>query len=215
MDYYTLERKKLIDRLVDEGYLETPIVIDAMMKVSRENFLPEGMKDYAYVDSPQPIGQGQTISAPHMVAIMTEKLQLGVDDVVLEIGSGSGYQAAVLATIAKKGFIYTIERIPNLVESARKNIASCGIKNVEVIPSDGTLGYALKAPYDRIIVTAAAPRIPKALVEQLKDPGLMLIPVGNRFIQDLIEVKKGNGKTTERNHGGCVFVPLIGEDGWR
>ena len=215
MDYYARERKKLVERLVDEGYLKTPHAIDAMMNVAREKFLPTGMESYAYVDSPQPIGEGQTISAPHMVAIMTEKLQLREGDAVLEIGSGSGYQAAILATIAHKGFVNTIERIPGLVEFARRNIASCGIKNIEVTPSDGTLGYALKAPYDRIIVTAAAPRIPKALVEQLKDPGLMLIPVGNRFLQELIEVRKEKSKVTERNHGGCVFVPLIGEDGWR
>lgn len=214
MDYDS-ERRRLIDNLISEGYLNTDKVIDAMLAIPREKFVPEGLKMRAYADCPLPIGEGQTISAPHMVAIMTERLQLGEDHVVLEIGSGSGYQAAILAIIAKKGFVYTIERVPRLVEFARNNIDSCGIKNVEVIPSDGTLGYSKKSPYDRIIVTAAAPKVPKALVEQLKDDGLMLIPVGNRFIQNLIEIRKEKNEVVEKNHGGCVFVPLIGEDGWR
>lgn len=214
MDYDS-ERRRLIDNLISEGYLNTDKVIDAMLAIPREKFVPEGLKMRAYADCPLPIGEGQTISAPHMVAIMTERLQLGEDHVVLEIGSGSGYQAAILAIIAKKGFVYTIERVPRLVEFARNNIDSCGIKNVEVIPSDGTLGYSKKSPYDRVIVTAAAPKVPKALVEQLKDDGLMLIPVGNRFIQNLIEIRKEENEVVEKNHGGCVFVPLIGEDGWR
>ncbi|MBM3309174.1 MAG: protein-L-isoaspartate(D-aspartate) O-methyltransferase [Candidatus Altiarchaeales archaeon] len=213
MDYVS-ERKRLVDNLVSEGYLETQSVIDAMLKIPRERFVPEAMRNSAYADCPLPIGEGQTISAPHMVAIMTEKLQLGENHVVLEVGSGSGYQAAVLAEIAKHGFIYTIERVPTLVEYARNNLRFCGIRNVEIVPSDGTLGYSKKAPYDRIIVTAAAPKIPKALVSQLKEDGLLLIPVGNRFLQTLVEVRKEKGKVFEKNHGGCVFVPLIGEDGW-
>ena len=214
MDYLS-ERKRLVDALVCEGYLKTQKVVDAMLKVPRELFVPEEIRESAYADCPLPIGGGQTISAPHMVAIMTEKLQLEVDSIVLEVGSGSGYQAAVIAEIAKNGFVYTIERVPSLVGYAKNNLSCCGLRNVEVIPSDGTLGFKEKAPYDRIIVTAAAPRIPKALVEQLKDDGLLLIPVGDRFLQNLIEVRKEKGKIVERNHGGCVFVPLIGLDGWK
>lgn len=209
------QRRRLVEGLVSQGYLKTKAVIDAMLIVPREIFVPEDLKASAYADTPLPIGHGQTISAPHMVAIMTEKLQLRVDSIVLEIGAGSGYQATVLAGIAKEGFIYTVERIPSLVEIARRNLGLCGVENVEVIASDGTLGYKEKSPYDRIIVTAAAPKIPKALVKQLKDGGLLLIPVGDRFLQTLIEVRKEEDRVVEKSHGGCVFVPLVGEDGWR
>lgn len=212
---YPIQRRKLVDDLVSEGYLNTSSVIEAMMSVPRELFVPDYMKMSAYDDTPLPIGNGQTISAPHMVAIMTEKLGLSEDSLVLEVGSGSGYQAAVIALVARKGFVYTVERIPNLVELARRNLSACGIRNVEIMQGDGSIGYPEKSPYDRIIVTAAAPRIPKALVEQLKDGGVMLIPVGNRFLQNLIEVRKEGNRTVEVNHGGCVFVPLIGEEGWR
>jgi protein-L-isoaspartate(D-aspartate) O-methyltransferase len=213
MDYVT-SRKRLVDRLVSEGYLNTKSVIEAMLSVPRELFVPEAAKESAYDDCALPIGERQTISAPHMVAMMTERLRLSVDSLVLEVGSGSGYQAAILACIANKGFIYTLERIPKLAEYARNNLSRCGVKNVEVIEADGTTGYAEKSPYDCIIVTAAAPKIPKALVKQLKDGGLLLIPVGNRFLQSLVEVRKEGDKTVEVNHGGCVFVPLIGADGW-
>ena len=204
------ERKNLIESLKQRGYLSKPEVIEAMLKVERHKFVPKDLQDQAYVDTPLPIGQEQTISAPHMVAIMSETLDVKPNHKILEIGTGSGYQAAVLAEIAKNGKIYTIERIPELAKQAKKNLAKCGYKNIEVIMANGTLGYELKAPFDRIIVTAGALNVPQVLVDQLKDGGKMLIPVGGRFFQDLILVEKRAGKITKKNLGGCMFVPLIG-----
>lgn len=204
---YETERKNLIESLKEKGYLSSPQVIEAMLKVERHNFVPENLKDEAYLDTPLPIGQGQTISAPHMVAIMTEALDIKPDHKILEIGTGSGYQATVLAEIAKKGKVYTVERIPELAEQAKKNLA--GYKNVEVIIANGTLGYQKESPYDRIVVTAGAQEIPQALIDQLKDGGKMLIPVGGRFFQDLILVEKKKGKIAKKNLGGCMFVPLV------
>ncbi len=196
------------------GYLKTSIVINAMSKVRREEFVTEEQKDYAYHDCPLPIGHGQTISAPHMVAIMTEALDVREEQKILEIGAGSGYQAAVLAEIVKKGEIITVERIPEVAEFARENLKKAGYKNVDVIVGDGTLGYTEEAPYDRIIVTAGAPKIPDALAEQLADNGRLLIPVGGSWCQELVSLDKKSGNLERKNLGGCMFVPLIGKDGW-
>lgn len=175
------------------------------------------MKDDAYVDTPLPIGEGQTISAPHMVAIMAEQLELKDGMKVLEIGAGSGYHAAVCAEIVgTEGHIYTIERISELAAFAEKNLARTGYgKNVTVIFADGTRGLPEHAPYDRIFVAAGAPDIPSPLTEQLADGGKLLVPVGGRFYQDLIRVQKRGQKLVKENLGGCVFVPLIGEYGYR
>lgn len=207
-------KRSLIQSLRSSGYLRTPSVVDAFMKVPRECFVPEEQRGFAYDDRPLPIGFGQTISAPHMVAIMTELLDVREDSKVLEVGCGSGYQAAVLAELAKRGFVYSVERVPELVEMARRNLGKCGYGNVEVVLGDGTLGYTEEAPYDRIIVTAGAPRVPARLVEQLGEGGIMLVPAGQRYVQDLIMVRKAGGRIVTEDHGGCVFVPLIGEDGW-
>jgi len=185
-----------------------------MLAVERHKFIPENYISEAYHDWPLPVMDGQTISAPHMVAMMTELLDVRLSSKILEIGAGSGYQAAVLAEIARKGEIYTIERIQKLAEFAEKNLKNSGYENVFVIVGDGTLGYKEKAPYDRIIVTAGAPKIPDALIEQLGDKGKMAIPVGGRFHQELILVEKNKGKITKKNCGGCVFVPLIGKNGY-
>lgn len=214
MDYEVL-RRNLVRSLVSRGYLSKKEVIEAMLHVPRHCFVPEYQKENSYVDSPLPIGLGQTISAPHMVAIMTENLEVKSDNKILEIGAGSGYQAAVLTELAKDGFIYTVERIQKLAEYARKNLEECGFRNVEVIAGDGTKGYAVKAPYDRIIVTAGSPGIPKALVDELRDSyGRMLIPVGGQIYQELTLVEKRDGKVLKTNLGGCMFVPLIGDEGW-
>lgn len=206
---YETERKNLIESLKAKGYLSSPQVIEAMLKVERHKFVPEDLSGEAYIDTPLPIGQGQTISAPHMVAIMTEALDVKPNHKILEIGTGFGYQAAILAEIAHKGEVYTIERITELAEQARKNLEKCGYENIKVIMADGTLGYEPEAPFDRIIVTAGALDIPQVLVDQLKDGGKMLIPTGGRFFQDLILVEKKEGKITQKNLGGCMFVPLI------
>ncbi len=208
------ERRRLVNRLVSEGCLSKPEVIKAMLKVPRHRFIPEPKQYNAYADMPLPIDQGQTISAPHMVAIMTEHLDVKPHHKILEIGAGSGYQAAVLAEILCEGEIYTVERIPELAEKARENLERCGYSNVHIIHGEGTKGYAKEAPYDRVIVTAGAPRVPKALLSQLKEGGKLLIPVGSRTLQELLLIEKTGEGFKEKKLGGCVFVPLIGEDGW-
>jgi len=187
-----------------------------MKRVPREEFIPPEIRDEAYVDTPLPIGEGQTISAPHMVAIMAERLQLKPGLKVLEIGAGSGYHAAVCAEIiAPDGHIFTIERIASLASFAENNLKRTGYNTlVTVIFGDGTKGLPEKAPFDRIFVAAGAPDIPTPLTDQLADRGILLVPVGGRFYQDLIKVERKGQKLDKENLGGCVFVPLIGEYGY-
>lgn len=208
------ERKALVGRLVSSGYLRRSDVVEAMLRVPRHRFVPESKQGSAYVDTPLGIGHGQTISAPHMVAMMTEHLELEPQHKVLEIGAGSGYQAAVLAELLSEGVLYTVERIPELAERAEKVLQELGYSNVHVIVGEGTQGYEVEAPYDRIIVTAAAPHIPQPLLSQLKMGGKLLIPVGGRMLQELMLVVKEEKEFKKKNLGGCVFVPLIGKDGW-
>jgi protein-L-isoaspartate(D-aspartate) O-methyltransferase len=212
---FEAERGRLIERLVRSGYLRSDKVIEAMAKVPRHRFLPEDVGASAYADRPLSIGLGQTISAPHMVAIMTELLGIEPDSCILEVGTGSGYQAAVLAELAPEGHVYSVERIRELATRANASLQELNYGNVEVMTGDGTLGWAKHAPYDRIMITAASPTVPKPLVDQLSDGGRLLIPVGGRWSQTLIEVCKDEvGVVDERRHGGCVFVPLVGEKGW-
>src|SRR4030042_1145209 len=209
------ERNRLVDSLISRGYVTSEAVERAMRRVPREEFLPRDMKDEAYVDSPLPIGEGQTISAPHMVAIMAEQLDLSPGLKVLEIGAGSGYHAAVCAeVVAPDGHIYTIERISSLATFAEDNLKRTGYGGlVTVIFGDGTKGLPDKAPFDRIFVAAGAPDVPEPLTDQLADGGRMLVPVGGRYYQDLIKVERKGKKLIKENIGGCVFVPLIGEYG--
>jgi len=210
-------RERLVASLLRRGYIVSPQVEKAMRTVPREEFLPSDLRDEAYMDTPLPIGDGQTISAPHMVAIMVEKLDLvpGMD--VLEIGAGSGYHAAVVAeAISPGGHVYSMERLPSLAEFAQGNLRRTGYdRMVSVIVGDGSKGLPEHAPYDRIFVACGAPDIPQPLVDQLKVDGEMLIPVGERYYQDLIKVVRRKGGITKENHGGCVFVPLVGEHGYR
>lgn len=217
MNEFEGERARLVDSLRRRGYVSTPEVEAAMRRVSREEFVPEHLRDDAYIDSPLPIGEGQTISAPHMVAIMVEQLELRPGMKVLEIGAGSGYHAAVCAeVIGPEGHVYTIERIASLASFAEDNLKRTGYaRNVTVMFGDGTRGLPGHAPFDRIFVAAAAPDVPKPLIDQLADGGLMLVPVGGRYYQDLVRVRKRKGKLEKENLGGCVFVPLIGEHGYR
>jgi len=214
------ERERLVRRLEREGILKTSEVVRAFLKVPRELFVWPGMEDQAYWDTPLPLGDtGQTISAPHMVAIMLEELKVKPNMKVLEIGTGSGYNAALIAElVGPKGEVITIERVQELVEFAKKNIERAGYASiVKVIHGDGTLGYPPKsteAIYDRIIVTAAAPRVPKYLLLQLKEEGILLAPVGPPGYQELTRITKRGGQLHEERLGGCVFVPLIGEDGY-
>jgi len=211
------KRKTLVDKLFNQGYIKSQKVKKAMLKVPREQFMPQGSFYQAYADRPFPIGKGQTISAPHMVAIIAERLDLEGGMNILEIGTGWGYNAAVVAeVVGRKGHIYTVERIPELAAKARENLEKTGYsKLVTVIEGDGTLGYPEKAPYDRIYGTASAPKIPEPLKEQLKIGGKLIVPMGSDYFQDLISmVRVSEDEYQTKNLGGVVFVPMIGEHGW-
>jgi protein-L-isoaspartate(D-aspartate) O-methyltransferase len=216
--------EKLIDSLTRQGVLRSPKVIKAMRTVPRARFLSQDTQDHSATDTPLPIGYGQTISAPHMVAIMNEALQLETGQKILEIGAGSGWHAATIAeTIAPKdaprsewGHVYTVEINQNLADTAKKNVMNTGYNDrVTIIVADGSKGYSEKAPYDRIFVAAAAPEVPKPLIDQVKAGGIMLIPVGSASLfQTLLKITKGtDGKLKEENLGGVAFVPLTGEYG--
>jgi len=200
------KRKNLIKHLTAEGFLKTPKIIKAFEEVPREEFVLPSERDYAYADTPQGIGYGQTISAPHMVAIMTELLKPSPYDKVLEVGAGSGYQAAVLSKLVRK--VYAMELIPELAEFARANLKKAGCKNVNVIQGDGSRGYPKEAPYDKIIITCACPEIPKPLIKQLKQEGIIEAPVGGTWHQNLIVGTKTREHLKTKNYGGCIFVPL-------
>lgn len=216
-------RRKLIDTLIDEGVLKSEKVINALLEVPRELFVPPEYRGHAYADTPLPIGYGGTISAPHMVAIMNEALELDMGLKVLEVGAGSGYHAATIAHIVSggissgKGHVFTVEIVPELFRFAVRNLRrSSYSKGVTVILADGSKGFPEAAPYDRILVTAAAPDIPKPLLEQLKNRGILVLPVGGHYsFQSLVVVRKdpsGHIKVEER--GGCSFVPLQGRYGF-
>lgn len=209
------ERNRLVDDLKVRGYVTSKAVEDAMRRVPREEFLPAELREEAYVDSPLPIGEGQTISAPHMVAIMAENLDLKPGQKILEVGTGSGYHAAVCAeVIAPDGHIYSMERITSLASFAEDNLKRTGYaKLVTVILGDGSKGLPDHAPYDRIFVAAGAPDVPSPLTAQLAHGGKLLVPVGTRWYQDLIMVTRKGAKLEKENLGGCVFVPLVGEYG--
>ncbi len=209
------EKRKRMAELLREEYKLSDKVIEAMKKVPRHLFVPYQYREEAYVDTPLPIGKGQTISAPHMVAIMCELLDLKPGEKVLEIGTGCGYHAAVVAEIVgKDGKVITIERHPELAERAREILKELGYDNVIVIVDDGSKGYEPEAPYDKIYVTASAPDIPKPLLEQLKPGGKMVIPIGN-FMQYLYIVEKDESGRIEKKKWGAVrFVPLVGEYGF-
>jgi protein-L-isoaspartate(D-aspartate) O-methyltransferase len=211
------ERENLVEKLFNQGYIKTTKVKKAMLKIPREEFMPPENSSYAYVDRPFPIGKGQTISAPHMVGIIAEKLELHEGMNILEIGTGWGYNAAVVSEIVgKKGHVYTIERIPTLAEKARDNLKKTGYSDrITVIEGDGTLGYPDKAPYDRIYGTASTPKIPEPLKEQLKIGGKLIIPIGSDYFQELVSILRiSDDDYQTRNLGGVVFVPMIGKHGW-
>jgi protein-L-isoaspartate(D-aspartate) O-methyltransferase len=211
------ERRRLVRNLKDSGYVTSDNVLRAMEKVPRHEFLPETMADLAYEDTPLPIGLGQTISAPHMVGMMLEALDLRPGMSVLEIGTGSGYHAALVAELVRPdGRVYTIERIKALGLKARETLERLGYGNVvEVVIADGTNGLPEHAPYDRIFVAAAGPGVPPPLKKQLADGGILMIPVGGRMVQDLVLVTRSGDRYAERPIGSVVFVPLIGEHGYK
>lgn len=211
---YRDRRKCLVSTLKRQGRITLPEVEQAFLKVPREVFLPKTLKDRAYVDAPLEIGHGQTISAPHMVAIMCEALDIHPHQTILEIGSGSGYHAAIVAHIVgSRGRVYTIERHTSLVNQAKENLKKAGVTNVVVEHGDGSEGLSQHAPYDRVYVTCASPNIPQPLLDQLVDGGKLLIPVG-RIICTLKRIEKKGTTITETDLGGCAFVPLVGKYGF-
>jgi protein-L-isoaspartate(D-aspartate) O-methyltransferase len=199
------------EQLIPRG-IHDPKTLAAMRKVPRHLFVEEALKNQAYGDFPLPIGRGQTISQPYIVALMTQALDLKGHESVLEIGTGSGYQAAILAQICAK--VYTIERIDSLLVQARKVFDSLHYLNILTKLDDGTNGWPEYAPYDAIIVTAGGPRVPEPLLDQLADPGILVIPVGDRGVQDLRMVSKKNGQIMEKTIEYVRFVSLIGDHGW-
>ncbi|MBW2970748.1 protein-L-isoaspartate(D-aspartate) O-methyltransferase [Candidatus Woesearchaeota archaeon] len=191
-------------------------LLKAFEQVDRAPFMHPHMKQDAYIDNAFPIGHGQTISQPTTVMLMTQALELKKGDKVLEVGAGSGYQAALIAKIVEPEKVITTEIIPELVEVARLNLEKAGIRNVEVIEHDGSKGYEKETPFDKIIVTAACPAIPKPLIEQLKEGGIIVAPVGSLcFGQKMIKAKKIKGRLKKTNLGMFVFVPLKGEHGYK
>lgn len=205
------EHIKLIENLRDQGVTD-PRVLKALLTVPREVFIGEAQTEFAYANIALPIQQGQTISQPLMVGVMSQALKLTGQERVLEIGTGSGYQACLLSLLAAQ--VYSIERYPLLAWQASERLIRLRCQNVSLYVGDGSLGWSEAAPYDRIIVTAAAPEIPKPLLNQLKVGGLMVIPVGSREQQTLMRVQKMEGAPHLTSLGHCVFVPLIGEEGW-
>lgn len=206
------ERKIMVEHQIAARGIHDPGVLAAMLEIPRHLFIPPPYDRAAYDDNPLPIGNGQTISQPYIVALMTELLHLKPTDNVLEIGAGSGYQAAIISRLVRK--LTTIERIAAIAELARTNLKSLGIDNVVVFEGDGTTGYPKNAPYKGIIITAATPTVPQPLIDQLADGGTLVAPVGGRDVQDLITIHKQGRSIIQESHGGVRFVPLIGQHGW-
>lgn len=198
------------DQLRNRG-IKDRRVLEAFLKVERHKFVPEDLLDNAYADFPLPIGEKQTISQPYIVALMTEKLELKGTERVLEIGTGSGYQAAILAELVKQ--VYTIERFDALAKQAQATLLAMGYQNIKITVGDGTLGWPEEAPFERIIITAATPRVPQPLFEQLAEGGKMILPLGDFAGQVLTLVEKKNGQPHTQDICGCVFVPLVGKFG--
>jgi protein-L-isoaspartate(D-aspartate) O-methyltransferase len=224
---YSILRKNMVEGLVRVGIIKSKEVERAFLKVPREEFVWHNMRHLAYEDAPLPLGDtGQTISAPHMVAIMLEELELRKGLRVLEIGAGSGYSAALMAEIVQptnsnenKGHVISIERVKDLIDFAKENLRRTGYSDrVSIVFGDGTLGYPERKEemlYDRIVITAASPHIPRYLKAQIKENGIILAPIGNTFMQTLVKARKRKGDLEFHEVCGCMFVPLIGEDGFR
>jgi protein-L-isoaspartate(D-aspartate) O-methyltransferase len=201
------------EQLIPRG-IKNSRVIDAFLKVERHKFIPEGLKNCAYADYPVPIGEKQTISQPYIVALMTECLDLSGNERVLEIGTGSGYQSAILAELSSQ--VYSIERFPALAKRAETVLnEELGYINIKIKVGDGTLGWPEEAPFARIMVTAATPKIPLPLTEQLEEGGKMVLPLGETFSQVLTIIQKHNNKLKTESICDCVFVPLVGEYGYK
>ncbi len=214
MDEFQIPRQRMVERLRDHYKIADQKVLDVMNTVPRHQFVPDALRSQAYKDNALPIAGGQTISQPFIVARMTELLELSGKERVLEIGAGSGYQSAVLASLAKK--VFAVERIPNLAKDALDKLRKIGIQNVSVRNSDGTVGWEVYAPFDAILVAAGGPSVPEPLLQQLKVGGKFVIPIGeDQKTQVLVRITRTEKGFERHDFGPCVFVPLIGEHGWR
>jgi len=210
---YEKEREHMVESQLARRGIKDKRVLEAMGQVPRHLFIPKDMHSLAYCDGPLPIGHGQTISQPYIVALMTELLELTGQEKVLELGTGSGYQAAILSCLACQ--VYTIERHAVLAQQAEKVLAELGYTNVVVRVGNGTLGWPEYSPYEAIIVTAAAPDVPQPLMEQLADQGRLVAPVGSRWSQVLVKVKRRGDLLIREHLTAVAFVPLVGEYGWK
>ncbi|MFC1666730.1 protein-L-isoaspartate(D-aspartate) O-methyltransferase [Candidatus Omnitrophota bacterium] len=206
-------RQKMVDEQLLRRDIKDGKVLDAFRAVPRHSFVDLPMRKNAYSDFPLSIGEGQTISQPYIVALMVQLLDIKKNDKILEIGTGSGYETAILAELG--GTVFSLERMKSLAVKARDLLKSLGYGNIEIKTCDGTLGYEAHAPFDKIVVTASSPNVPKPLLDQLSACGKMVIPIGSRFSQTLVLIEKPNkGRVSEKDVCGCVFVPLVGRHGW-
>ena len=210
MDTESLKKRMVEEQLISRG-IKDQKVLNAFGKVQRHKFVSEELISSAYADFPLPTAEGQTISQPYIVALMTESLGLSGKEKVLEIGTGSGYQTAILAELAKE--VYSIERFDVLARKARDLLAELGYLNIKIKTGDGTLGWPEEAPFERIIITAACPRVPLPLMEQLAEGGKIILPLGESFSQILTLIEKKNGRLESKDICGCIFVPLVGKYG--
>jgi protein-L-isoaspartate(D-aspartate) O-methyltransferase len=206
------KRHRMVEGQIRRRGIRDERVLAAMERIPRHRFVPKKLEEYAYDDSPLSIGDGQTISQPYMVALMTEGLAPAPGDRILEVGTGSGYQTAILADLAEH--VYSIERIPALAERAERLLGKLGIENVSIRIGDGSEGLRGQAPFDGILVTAGAPEVPDPLVQQLSVGGRLVIPIGGAHHQTLCKIRKGEEGIRKTSGTGCVFVPLIGKYGW-
>jgi protein-L-isoaspartate(D-aspartate) O-methyltransferase len=209
---FVIERERMVEEQIRARGINDELVLAAMSKVPRHRFVTEALHSQSYNDYPLPTCEGQTISQPYMVALMTECLGLKGGEKVLEVGTGSGYQAAILAEIASR--VYSIEREPRLARLAREVLSQLKYDNVIIKVGDGTLGWREFAPFDGIIVTAGSPVVPKPLQDQLKDDGRLVVPVGSSAFQNLMCIERKGSRVKSREICGCTFVPLIGDHGW-
>ncbi|MEX2015606.1 MAG: protein-L-isoaspartate(D-aspartate) O-methyltransferase [Candidatus Hydrogenedentales bacterium] len=209
---FARQRMAMVDQQLRLRGIDDPRVLAVMDRVPRHAFLPAEMREHAYEDRPLPIGEGQTMSQPYIVGLMTQMLELEETDKVLEIGTGSGYQAAVLGLLARE--VFTIERHGNLARRAQLTLERLGFKNVHVLHGDGTLGWPQAAPYDAILVTAGGPQVPPSLKEQLAVGGRLVCPVGSRETQQMVRFIRTDDDLIRERSIDCMFVPLIGEEGW-
>ena len=210
---YTRKREEMVRSQIEARGIKDPRVLAAFRTVPRHLFVSEALREQAYGDYPLPIGEQQTISQPYIVAEMTQALELHKDDRVLEIGTGSGYQAAILAQIVYR--VYTVERRRSLYMQARSLFDKLNYHNIVTKYADGTKGWLEESPFNAIVVTAGAPELPEALINQLAKGGRLVVPVGNQHTQELIKIYRDKEKIQQTNLGGCRFVKLVGEHGWR